>query len=308
MAQDLQTGLTKTRRSLKSRLSRWLGKKGRLPEEFWADWESALIEVDLGAETALELLEKVRAASERSGEADPESVRTRLADELTALLSANLRPLPPPPAAADRPTVIMVTGVNGTGKTTTIAKLAKRLSAGGSRVLLGACDTYRAAAIEQLQAWADRLSLEVIRHRYGGDPAAVAFDARAAAAARGYDYLILDTAGRLHTRTPLMEELAKIVRVLRKTRESAPEEAYLVLDATFGRNSLAQAQGFAAVLPLTGVILTKLDGTARGGAVVSIRRELDLPVVALGVGETADDLVEFDPAAFVEALLRGPRE
>ncbi len=308
MGKDLQTGLSRTRRSLKSRLSRWLGKKGRLPEEFWADWEAALIEVDLGVETTLELLEKVRAESERDGGATPESVRTRLAEELTARLSDCSRPLPSPPPPGSPPSVIMVAGVNGTGKTTTIAKLAKKLTDGGSRVLLAACDTYRPAAIEQLQAWAGRLSLEVIRHRYGGDPAAVAFDARAAAAARGSDYLILDTAGRLHTRTPLMEELAKIVRVVKKVQPSAPDEAYLVLDATFGRNALAQAQGFASVLPLTGVILTKLDGTARGGTVVSIRRELGLPVVALGVGETVDDLVEFSPTAFVEALLRGPEK
>jgi fused signal recognition particle receptor len=308
MARDLQTGLSKTRRSLKSRLSRWLGMKGKLPEEFWADWEAALIEVDLGVETTLELLEKVRPETEKAKDPSPEMVRDRLAEELTSRLSLNPRLLPPRPLPGSGPAVIMMTGVNGTGKTTTIAKLAKRLSADGSSVLLAACDTYRAAAIEQLQIWGERLSLEVIRQRYGGDPAAVAFDALSAALARKYDYLILDTAGRLHTRTSLMEELAKIVRVLDKIRESAPDEAYLCLDATFGRNALAQAKGFASVLPLTGVILTKLDGTARGGTVVSIQRELNLPVVALGVGETADDLVEFAAAAFVEALLRGPRE
>ncbi len=308
MGKDLQKGLSKTRRSLKSRLSRWLGKEGRLSEEFWVDWEAALIEVDLGVETTMELLDRVRAQADLEKNPSPESVRNRLAAELTSLLSGNFRPLPPPPSPGSGPAVIMVTGVNGTGKTTTIAKLAKRLSVDGSKVLLAACDTYRAAAIEQLQIWGERLSLEVIRHRYGGDPAAVAFDALAAAAARKYDFLILDTAGRLHTRAPLMDELAKIVRVLRKSRPSAPEEAYLCLDATFGRNALAQAQSFAAVLPLTGVILTKLDGTARGGTVVSIRRELGLPVVALGVGETAEDLVEFDPAAFVAALLRSPEE
>ena len=308
MPEDLKTGLSKTRRALKGRLSRWLGKKGRLSEDFWDDWEAALIEVDLGVETTLELLEKVRGESEREKDPTPESVRERLAGELTALLAEHSRPLPAPPPPGTGPVVIMMTGVNGTGKTTTIAKLAKKLAAGGSRVLLAACDTYRAAAIEQLEIWAERLSLEVVRHQYGGDPAAVAFDALQAAAARSCDYLILDTAGRLHTQGPLMEELAKIVRVLRKTRESAPEEAYLCLDATFGRNGLAQAESFATVLPLTGVILTKLDGTARGGTVVSIQRELGLPVVALGIGETPDDLAEFDPEEFVKALLQGLAE
>ncbi len=304
MSKDLKTGLSKTRRTLKGRLSRWLDKKEKLSEEFWDDWEAALIEVDLGVETTRELLEKVRAEIGKEKEPTPESVRERLAGELTALLAENARPLPGPPPPGTGPVVIMMTGVNGTGKTTTIAKLAARLSAGGSRVLLAACDTYRAAAIEQLEIWAERLSVEVVRHRYGGDPAAVAFDALQAAAARNHDYLILDTAGRLHTRGPLMEELAKIVRVLKKTRESAPEETYLCLDATFGRNGLAQAESFASVLPLTGVILAKLDGTARGGTVVSIQRELGLPVVALGVGESVEDLVEFDPAAFVQALLQ----
>jgi len=306
MSRNLQSGLSKTRRSLKSRLSRWLGKEDKLSEEFWADWEAALIGVDLGVETTLELLDKVRAAVEREKAATPESVRDRLAGELTALLSSHPRPLPSPPVPGTGPMVVIMAGVNGTGKTTTIAKLAKRFSRGGSRVLLAACDTYRPAAIEQLKIWGDRLSLEVISHRYGGDPAAVAYDALSAARARNYDYLILDTAGRLHTRTPLMEELGKIVRVLGKIRPAAPEEAYLCLDATFGRNGLAQAESFASVLPLTGVILTKLDGTARGGTVVSIYRELGLPVVALGLGESADDLVEFNASEFVEALLQDP--
>ncbi len=306
MAKDLKTGLSKTRRTLKGRLSRWLGKKGKLSEEFWADWEAALIEVDLGVEVTLDLLEKARADLEKEKDPSPEKVRTGLARELTALLSANTRSLPSPPPPGGPPVTIMMTGVNGTGKTTSIAKLAKKLGEGGSRVLLAACDTYRAAAIEQLQIWGGRLGLEVISHQYGGDPAAVAFDALTAAIARKYDYLVLDTAGRLHTRGPLMEELAKIVRVLKKLQPAGPDETYLCLDATFGQNGLVQARSFSDHLPLTGVILTKLDGTARGGIVVAIERELKLPVVALGVGETADDLVEFDPAAFVQALLQGP--
>lgn len=304
MARDLKTGLSKTRRSLKSRLSRWLGKRGELSEEFWADWEAALIEVDLGVDVTLELLEEARAEMDREKEPTPEKVKEKLARDLTALLARNTRPLPPPPPPSAGPVTIMMTGVNGTGKTTATAKLARKLSAGGSRVLLAACDTYRAAAIEQLKIWGERLSLEVVSHRYGGDPAAVAFDALQAAAARKCDYCLLDTAGRLHTRTPLMEELAKIVRVLKKLRPDGPDETYLCLDATFGQNGLVQARSFSEHLPLTGVVLSKLDGTARGGIVVAIERELNLPVVALGVGESADDLLEFDPAAFVRALLQ----
>ena len=305
MAQDLKTGLSKTRRSIRGRLARWLGKRGELSEEFWDDWEAALIEVDLGVGVTVELLEAVRAEMDREKSPTSEKVKAALARDLTALLSRNNRSLPPPPEPSAGPVIIMMTGVNGVGKTTSIAKLAQKFSKAGSRVILAAGDTYRAAAIEQLKIWGDRLSVDVISHHYGSDPAAVAFDALQAAVARKCDYLILDTAGRLHTRAPLMEELAKIVRVIKKLRPEGPDEIYLCLDATFGQNGLVQARSFAEHLPLTGVVLSKLDGTARGGIVVSIDRELNLPVVALGVGESADDLLEFDPAAFVEALLQG---
>ncbi len=301
MGKKLDRGLDKTRQTLKKRISRWLGKGDGLPEEFWADWEAALVEVDLGVGTTADLLETLRAGGKKI--TTPAEVKERLKEMLTVLLEKNRKKLPAGPASSGKPVVIMVVGVNGTGKTTTIAKLAARLATSGGRVLLAACDTFRAAAIEQLQIWADRLEMEVICQQYGGDPAAVAFDALQAAVSRGYDYLILDTAGRLHTRETLMDELAKIVRVLRKIKPGAPDEIFLCLDATFGQNGLAQARSFAEKLPLTGVLLTKLDGTARGGIVVPIQQELDLPVVALGVGETAADLLEFDPAAFVEALL-----
>lgn len=303
MSKTLKTGLTKTRRSLRDKISRLFSRRGACTDDFWEDLEAALIEVDLGVETTLNLIENLQANIGRAKQATPEAVKERLGEELTAILKKNTRPLPLAKDDGDKPVVIMVVGVNGTGKTTTIAKLTEKLSADGSRVLLAACDTFRAAAIEQLRIWAERLGVEVIHQQYGGDPAAVAFDGLQAAVSRGYDYLILDTAGRLHTRTGLMDELGKIVRVVRKIKPTAPDEIYLCLDATFGQNGIVQAGSFADALPLTGVLLTKLDGTARGGIVVSIQQKLGIPVVALGVGEDATDLLEFDPRAFVEALL-----
>jgi len=303
MAKTLKSGLGKTRHTLKNRLSRWLGWSGKLDDDFWEDWEEALIEVDLGVETTLELLDRVREGIRNKKEATAAKVKERLGEELVSILGSNAGSLPEKSKVRDKPVVIMVVGVNGTGKTTTIAKLAKKFSDNGSRVMLAACDTFRAAAIEQLEIWGKRLKVEVISQQYGGDPAAVAFDALKAATARQCDYLIIDTAGRLHTRTTLMDELGKIVRVLRKLDHGVPDEVYLCLDATFGRNGVVQAAKFAEVLPLTGVLLTKLDGTARGGMVVSIRKELGIPVVALGVGEDASDLIEFAPGDFVDGLL-----
>jgi len=197
----------------------------------------------------------------------------------------------------------MVVGVNGTGKTTTIAKLAYLYQNNSRRVLLAAADTYRAAAIEQLEIWARRLKTELIQQDYGADPAAVAFDSLQAARARGYDYLIVDTAGRLHTQIGLMDELRKISRALKKIQPTAPEEIFLVLDAAVGQNVMVQAREFARALPLTGLIITKLDGTARGGIVVAVQSELEVPVVGLGVGEEPADLLEFDPRRFAHALL-----
>lgn len=303
MAKTLKSGLGKTHRALKNRISRWLGWSGKLDDDFWEDWEAALIEVDLGVETTLGLLDTVREKIGNCKEDAPEKVKRRLGEDLISILGRNVGSLPGRSKDRETPIIIMVVGVNGTGKTTTIAKLAKKLSKDGSRVMLAACDTFRAAAIEQLEIWGERLGAEVISQQYGGDPAAVAFDAILAASARRCDYLIIDTAGRIHTNTTLMDELAKIVRVLRKIDPAAPDEVYLCLDATFGRNGVVQAAKFAEVLPLTGVLLTKLDGTARGGVVVSIQKELGLPVVALGVGEDSSDLIEFDPVAFVDGLL-----
>ncbi len=287
--------------ALRERLSRWLGKGG-VPDEFWEDWEAALIEVDLGAGAAGEVIGEARRELAREGTSTPEAARQKLEEVLARKLSGRSRPLPSG-REGEGPVVIMVIGVNGTGKTTTIAKLAHRLKGDGRKVLLAACDTYRAAAIEQLRVWADRLGVELIEQEYGGDPAAIAYDALQAASSRGCDYLIIDTAGRLHTSSGLMAELEKMVRALRKIQPEGPQEIYLVLDASVGQNGLSQAEKFAETLPLTGVVLTKVDGTARGGIVLPIRERLGLPVVALGVGEEVGDLIEFDPAEFVRALL-----
>ena len=285
---------------MKATLSRWRGKRGKLPEEFWDDWEAALLQVDLGVPATSLLLEEVRKECREQRISDPASVRERLEENLSRILKSDR---PSPPDRRPSPQVIMVVGVNGTGKTTTIAKLAYRYQNNNRRVLLAAGDTFRAAAIEQLEIWARRLKTELIQQDYGSDPAAVAFDSLKAARARAYDYLIIDTAGRLHTQSGLMEELRKIVRVLRKVQPTAPEEIFLVLDASVGQNGLVQAREFARALPLTGLIVTKLDGTARGGIVVAVQSELKVPVVALGVGEEMSDLLEFNPPRFAHALL-----
>ena len=254
----------------------------------------------MGVETARSLLDEVKTEAEGKRIRDPALIREKLEEKLIRLLDS---PASFSFARDSAPAVIMVVGVNGTGKTTTIAKLAYRFQKEGKSVLLAAADTFRAAAIEQLTLWSGRLGTEIIRQDYGADPAAVAYDALAAARSRGHDYLIIDTAGRLHTRSDLMEELKKIIRVLEKSQPSDPPRVLLILDASVGQNGLVQAKKFAEDLPLTGAILTKLDGTARGGIVVAVSSQLHLPVVALGVGEGPDDLIDFHPADFVRALL-----
>ena len=296
----LKTALKKSRTSIRGRLSRWLGKKGPFNDEFWEDWESALIQVDLGVDTVESLLDELKIEARNKNVRDPKKISEKLEGSLIRILSS-------PPAFRfgrdESPEAIMIVGVNGTGKTNTIAKLARRFQNEGKKVMLAAADTFRAAAIEQLGVWSKRLGAEIIRQDYGSDPAAVAYDALAAAQARDHDYLIIDTAGRIHTRADLMEELKKIFRVLEKSRPQSPPRILLVLDASIGQNGLVQAKKFSEELPLAGVILTKLDGTARGGIVVAVASQLKLPVVALGVGEGPDDLIEFEPRAFVEALL-----
>jgi fused signal recognition particle receptor len=250
--------------------------------------------VDFGPRTAAELVGKLRALPAGF------SPRDMLRRHLRAVLEALDKPSPAPPAP---PVVLLFVGVNGTGKTTTIGKLAHRWSAAGEKVLLVAGDTFRAAAIDQLQVWGERVGAPVIAHQPGADPSAVVFDALQAARARGFSRVLIDTAGRLHTKKNLMEELKKLHRVTARELPGAPHETFLVLDAVTGTNGLVQAKEFHAAVPLTGVILTKLDGTAKGGIAVAIARELSLPIRYVGVGEALDDLQPFDPAAYVDALL-----
>ena len=264
--------------------------------------EEALLEADVGAETASVLAEAVRLRTGATARGDLEELRRILIEEIEKLLASAPRPAPreKPPIE-----VVFLVGVNGSGKTTTTAKLAARRATEGRRILLAAADTFRAGAIEQLEIWGRRLDLPVIRHREGADPSAVLYDALSAAKARGVDLVFVDTAGRLHTKKNLMDELSKMRRIAAREVEGAPHESLLVLDATTGTNGLAQARRFVEAAGATGVVLTKLDGSARGGIVLAIYRELKLPVLFVGVGEGADDLIPFDPGEYARALL-GP--
>ena len=293
----LQEGLKKTRETLQSTLGVLWGSAPIDPDRLEA-LEEALLAADLGPATVEAILEPARKAFQQQGATTPEAMRQILAERIAELLTVPVpaRPTPAPPL------VTLFVGTNGSGKTTTIAKLAKRYRDGGEEVLLAAADTFRAAAIEQLQIWGRRIGSEVIAHQPGADPAAVVFDACKAAAARGASQLLIDTAGRLHTKHNLMEELKKIHRVIAREIPGAPHETLLVLDATTGLNALAQAREFHRAISLTGLIVTKLDGTAKGGAVIAIARDLALPVRYVGVGESAEDLQPFDPREFALAL------
>ena len=290
----LRAGLAKTRQTLTARIDDLLGRG--VDESFYDDLEETLIQADLGARNAEVMIARLRDRA-RTDARTPESLRRALVEILTAALGeAAPLTLAPPPAA------VIILGTNGSGKTTTIGKLAARLKNGGKKILLVAGDTFRAAAIDQLEVWAKRAGVDLVRHKPGADPSAVVYDAAQAARARNVDVLIVDTAGRLHTKSNLMEELKKIDRVVRRQLPGSPVEALLVLDATTGQNGIVQARQFKAALPLTGIVLTKLDGTARGGVVVAISEELRLPVKFIGVGEGLDDLQPFDPQAFASAL------
>lgn len=264
--------------------------------------EEALLGADVGPATATELVEAVREEVGRKGSGDEALVRRVLREEIERRLSV---PAPATEPASGVPKVLMMVGVNGTGKTTTAAKLAARASTAGRTVVLAAADTFRAAAIEQLEVWAGRLDIPVIKHRPGADPAAVVHDACTAAKARSADLLIIDTAGRLQTKHNLMEELSKIRRIAGREIPGAPHEVLLVLDAVSGLNGLSQAREFAKSSGVTGLVLTKMDGTAKGGVILAIVRDLKLPVKYVGVGETTDDLLDFDAGAFAEAIVNG---
>jgi fused signal recognition particle receptor len=300
LLERLKQSVAKTRSEITSRVEGLLGGDRRLDAEQLRRLENALLAADLGPRTARELLDAARDGVDRAGSRDSLNLRDALKSRLLAILEA----VPAPNGAASdvRPRVIFVVGVNGTGKTTTIGKLACRLQREGSTVLLAAGDTFRAAATEQLAIWAGRSNSELIHQKPGADPAAVVYDALVAARARGVDAVIVDTAGRLHTKSNLMAELEKMKRTAAKLVPGAPHDVLLVLDATTGQNGLAQAREFTAAAGVTGIVLTKLDGTARGGIVVPIVRELGLPVRFVGTGETAEDLVPFDAPTFVNSL------
>jgi fused signal recognition particle receptor len=295
----LKKGLFMTHTEIIDKMSSAVEGKTALDEETLEYLEEILISADLGVETALELVDEIRTDLLGGEAADVVKLRERLVDRMAILLMD----APHPPERPAGPLITLVVGVNGVGKTTSIAKLARRSLDRGETVLLAAGDTFRAAAIEQLETWGERLGLPVIRSKPGGDPAAVVFDALQAARARKVDHLIVDTAGRLHTKEHLMAELGKIGRVIDREGGGWNRRTLLVLDATTGQNAIAQARTFSQVVDVDGVLLAKLDGTAKGGMAVAVARELRLPVLYLGVGETPDDLVEFRPREFAGALL-----
>ena len=296
----LRQGLSKTRNSFTGRLDRlFLGKK-EITQDLLDDLEEILFTSDIGVATTQELIDSVQDKVARKELQDPEKVKTALRDQMLTFLDipGPERSLPKP----GEPLVIMIVGVNGVGKTTTIGKVAHRFRSEGKAVLLVAADTFRAAAVEQLTIWGERVGAAVIKQGHGADPSAVAFDGLTAALARKVDVVMVDTAGRLHTKINLMEELQKIHRVVGRKLPGAPHEVWLVLDATTGQNAISQAQMFHQALGVTGIVLTKLDGTAKGGIVVGISREMGIPIRFIGIGEKVDDLRDFDAKDFVKAI------
>lgn len=297
--QKLKKGLFMTHTEIFDRVGNAFEGRGTLDAETLEYLEEALIGADLGVETSLALVEDLKNAVGREEVRDLPRLRARLADSMAGLLAG----LPQAPAEVTGPQVTLIVGINGVGKTTSIAKLARRDQLAGRSVLIAAADTFRAAAIEQISLWGERLGVPVVKTQAGGDPAAVVYDAVHAAQARGIDHVIVDTAGRLHTKEHLMAELGKVSRVIDREAPGFARRTILVLDATTGQNALAQARQFVQVAPVDGVLLAKLDGTAKGGMAVAVARELKLPVLYLGVGEGADDLVDFNPRDFAHALL-----
>jgi fused signal recognition particle receptor len=316
----LKAGLQKTKDSIFGGVTRVVNSFTKIDEEFFEELEESLILADLGTQTADEICERLRAEIKRTGAKDTSAITGMLREIIAEMLTGDNELLLYSDAAAHRPSVILVIGVNGAGKTTTVGKLAANLKRDGKKVIIAAADTFRAAAIEQLSEWANRAEVEIVRHAEGADPAAVAYDACNAAKARGADVLLIDTAGRLHNKKHLMEELKKITRVVesqlsaddagasgsaaQEQRSVAPKciETLLVLDATTGQNAVNQARLFGEVTKISGIALTKLDGTAKGGIIVSIKNELNIPVKLVGVGEKLDDLQMFSPEDYVNIL------
>ncbi|MBT5874152.1 MAG: signal recognition particle-docking protein FtsY [Candidatus Latescibacteria bacterium] len=302
MLKRLRQGLTKTRENFVKRIDQAIRRYDRIDEDLLEELEEILIQTDVGVETTMKIIDRLRERTVEERTKKPEEIQALLRDEMAAILGGHSPPSTDVELTTG-PHVIMVVGVNGVGKTTTIGKMAARYKQEGKTVLLAAGDTFRAAAIEQLEIWAHRADVDIVKHQQDADPAAVAYDALQAAIARNVDILIIDTAGRLHTKANLMEELKKIKRTLGKLADGVPHETLIVLDGTTGQNAQTQAKIFhEAMGGISGIVLTKLDGTAKGGIVLSITDSLSVPVKMIGVGEGIDDLQDFDAKSFVDAL------
>jgi fused signal recognition particle receptor len=299
--EKLKQGLSKTKKSLLGKITEAVGLSKKIDQELLDQLEEILLKGDVGVKATEKIIQDLKNRVKEEKIEDPQKIIELIKEEILAILEGSI--ISTNTSSPDaKPLIIMIVGVNGTGKTTSIAKLAKKYSDMGKKVLVAACDTFRAAALEQLSIWAQRAGVEIIKSQPDQDPASVAFDAVKAALSRDIDVVIVDTAGRLHTKYNLMEELKKIKRVMGKSLEGTPQEVFLVLDATTGQNGISQAKMFDQAVGLSGIILAKLDGTAKGGIVIAIANELKIPVRYIGVGEKIDDLEEFDPKSFVEAL------
>lgn len=294
----LKEGLKKTKNVITERIDQVLVSFGKIDEELFEELEEVLITSDIGAEASLRIIEDVKKKVKDNKVTDPLKVKGLLKEELAEILSKESTEL----NIQTSPSIIVVVGVNGVGKTTSIGKIANQLKQSGKKVVLAAGDTFRAAAIDQLEIWADRVGVDLIKHAEGADPAAVIYDAVQSVKARKADVLICDTAGRLHNKKNLMDELKKVFRIIDRELPEASKEVLLVLDATTGQNAIVQAKTFKEVSPVSGIVLTKLDGTAKGGIVIAVSSELNIPVKLIGVGEQMDDLQRFNPEEFVEAL------
>jgi fused signal recognition particle receptor len=299
LLEKLKLGVQKTRAGLVSAIEDVVAGKKEIDADVLDELEYALVSADIGVKTTTEILDRIRERVERHQLGDANELRNLIKQHLLEILEASDRPVP---QVAEAPAVVFVVGVNGAGKTTTLGKLAHRFHGEGRSVLFAAADTFRAAAIEQLEVWGQRTGTEVIRQQPGSDPSAIVFDALHAAKARNVDYVIVDTAGRLQTKANLMAELEKMRRTAARVIPDAPHEVLLVLDAVTGQNGLEQARKFTESSGVTGIVLTKLDGTAKGGIVIAIARELNLPIRYIGVGEKVDDLLPFEPERFIDSL------
>jgi fused signal recognition particle receptor len=294
----LKEGLSKTRKSITEKIDQVLVSFGKVDEELFDELEEILVTSDIGIDASTRIIEDLKKKVKERKVIDPQKVKDLLKEELAEILSEENSEL----NLKTTPAIILVIGVNGVGKTTSIGKIANLLKSRGKKVILAAGDTFRAAAIDQLEIWSERVGVDLIKHDEGADPAAVIFDAVQAAKARKADVLICDTAGRLHTKKNLMDELKKVYKVIERELPNASRETLLVLDATTGQNAISQAKTFNEIADITGIVLTKLDGTAKGGIIIAVKSELDIPVKLIGVGEKLDDLQKFDAGEFVEAL------